>query len=166
MHREIDTAGEPFRPSSALGLYLFTALVGALLAADLWPLVANWLSGQGVSTYSWSQSLYGFRLSLIAAVVGGARVLYTSLESLFEGRIGSDLALAIACLAAILIREPLVAAEVVFIGLIGECLEAFTFDRTRKPPCASSTELFPHPLLGAPRRRGRTHATQSEPASR
>ena len=142
MHREIDTAESPFRPSSALGLYVFTALVGALLFADLWPLVSRWLQAQGVGTYSWPQSVYGFRLSLIAAVLGGARVLYTSLESLFEGRIGSDLALAIACLAAILIREPLVAAEVVFIGLVGECLEAFTFARTRRA-LTQLAELFP-----------------------
>src|SRR5262249_46513066 len=33
---------------------------------------------------------------------------------------------------AILLREPLVAAEVVFIGLVGECLESFTFERTQR----------------------------------
>src|SRR5262249_10597721 len=47
-------------------------------------------------------------------------------------RIGADLALAIACVAAILIGEPLVAAEVVLIGMIGECLEGITFERTRR----------------------------------
>src|SRR5262249_12621916 len=46
--------------------------------------------------------------------------------------VGADLALAIACVAAILLREPLVAAEVVFIGMIGECLEGFTFERTQR----------------------------------
>src|SRR5262249_43428367 len=45
---------------------------------------------------------------------------------------GADLALAIACIAAILINEPLVAAEVVFIGMVGECLESFTFERTQR----------------------------------
>src|SRR5262249_55015780 len=78
----------------------------------------------------------------IAAVIGGARVLYNSLESLFEGRIGSDLALAIACLAAIVLKEPLVAAEVVFVGLVGECLEAFTFARTQHA-LGKLAELFP-----------------------
>ena len=88
------------------------------------------------------RALFGFRYALIAAVIGGARVLYGSLESLFEGRIGADLALAIASLAAILIDEPLVAAEVVFIGLAGECLEAFTFARTQNA-LGKLAELFP-----------------------
>ena len=142
MHREISHAKEPFRSESPLGLYLLTAIVGGLLALDLWPLLGNWLKGQGVETESWSREVFGFRYALIAAIIGGARVLYSSLESLFEGRIGSDLALAIACLAAILIREPLVAAEVVFIGLAGECLEAFTFARTQNA-LGKLAELFP-----------------------
>ena len=142
MHRELNTAGEPFRSDSPVGLYALTALVGGLLAADLWPLLAGWLRGQGLETVSWQQEVYGFRYALIAAVIGGARVLYNSLESLFEGRIGSDLALAVACLAAILIKEPLVAAEVVFIGLAGECLEAFTFARTQRA-LGQLAELFP-----------------------
>ena len=142
MHREVSHTDDPFRSESPLGLYLLTAIVGGLLAADLWPPLANWLRAQGVETYSWPREIYGFRYSLIAAVIGGARVLYGSLEALFEGRIGADLALAIACLAAILIREPLVAAEVVFIGLLGECLEAFTFARTRNS-LGKLAELFP-----------------------
>src|SRR5581483_9972958 len=142
MHRELSTADEPFRPASPLGLYALTALVGGLLAADLWPLAAGWLKGQGVDAYTWPRELAGYRYALIAAVVGGARVLYGSLESLFEGRVGSDLALAIACLAAIVLREPVVAAEVVFIGLAGECLEAFTFARTQRA-LGKLAELFP-----------------------
>jgi Cu+-exporting ATPase len=142
MHRELSTVDEPFRPASPLGLYALTALVGALLAADLGPLLAGWLKGQGIDSYTWPRELYDYRYALVAAVIGGARVLYNSLESLFEGRIGSDLALAIACLAAIVLREPVVAAEVVFIGLAGECLEAFTFARTRRA-LGKLAELFP-----------------------
>src|SRR4051812_49303110 len=127
MHREISTVDDPFRSESPLGLYLFTAVVGALLGADLWPVVAGWLKGQGAEVYSWQREAYGFRYALVAAVLGGARVLYTSLEALFEGKVGSDLALAIAALAAIVLKEPVVAAEVVFVGLVGECLEAYTF---------------------------------------
>src|SRR5215217_2615081 len=114
MHREFDTAKEPFRSDAPLGLYLVTALVGGLLAADLWPFVAGWLKNQGVDSYTWGQELYGYRYALIAAVIGGARVLFNSLDSLSEGRIGADLALAVACMAAILLGKPLVAAEVVF----------------------------------------------------
>src|SRR4051812_8478416 len=117
MHRELNTADAPFRAEAPLGLYALTALVGGLLAADLWPLLAGWLQSQGLDTYTWPPTLLGYRLALIAAVIGGARVLYNSLESLFEGRIGADLALAVATLAAIILREELVAAEVVFIGL-------------------------------------------------
>jgi Cu+-exporting ATPase len=142
MHREISHVNEPFRSESPLGLYFLTGILGCLMVADLGPLVGSWLRSQGVESYSWSRELFGFRYALIAAVIGGARVLYSSLESLFAGRIGSDLALAIACLAAILIREPLVAAEVVFIGLAGECLEAFTFARTQNA-LGKLAELFP-----------------------
>jgi len=171
MHREISHTNDPFRTESPLGLYLLTALVGSLLFADLWPLLADWLASQGLETYTWSREVAladlwpaftrwldsqgltayrglwelfttPFRYSLLAAVLGGSRVLYGSLEALFEGRIGADLALAIACLAAILIREPLVAAEVVFIGLAGECLEAYTFARTQNA-LGKLAELFP-----------------------
>lgn len=171
MHREISHTNDPFRTESPLGLYVLTALVGALLLADLWPLVAGWLTTQGLETYTWSREVAladlwpgltrwldaqglaayrglwelfttSFRYSLLAAMLGGSRVLYGSLEALFEGRIGADLALAIACLAAILIREPLVAAEVVFIGLAGECLEALTFARTQNA-LNKLAELFP-----------------------
>ena len=142
MHRELNTADEPFRSPSPVGLYALTAVVGGLLAADLWPLLAGWLAGQGLDSYTWEPQVGGFRYALLAAVIGGGRVLYNSLERLFEGRIGSDLALAVACLAAIVLREELVAAEVVFIGLAGECLEAYTFARTRRA-LGSLAELFP-----------------------
>lgn len=142
MHRELNTADEPFRTKAPLGLYALTALVGGLLAADLGPQLAAWLAGQGLDTWTWTPQLVGYRFALLAAVIGGARVLYNSLESLFDGRIGADLALAIACLAAIVLKEELVAAEVVFIGLVGECLEAFTFARTHRA-LGSLAELFP-----------------------
>ncbi|MFO0796298.1 MAG: cation-translocating P-type ATPase family protein [Gemmataceae bacterium] len=142
MHREISGADEPFRPQSPVGLYALTALVGALLAADLGPPLVGWLAGFSIELPTWNRELFGYRFALLAAVVGGARVLYNSLESLFDGRIGSDLALAVACLAAILLREELVAAEVVFIGLAGECLEAVTFARTQRA-LGSLAELFP-----------------------
>jgi Cu+-exporting ATPase len=143
MHREFDPADQPFAPRSALGLYLLTALVGGLLAADLWPLVAGWLAGLGLELPTWqTREVYGYRFALIAAVIGGAKSLYSSLERLTEGRVGTDLAIAIAAIAAILIGEPIVAAEVVFIALVGECLEAVTFDRTQRA-LRKLAELFP-----------------------
>ncbi len=132
MHREISHTDEAFHQESNRALYLLTGLIGLLIGLDLWPAVAAWLRPQGLDLPSWSREFYGpYRFALLAAVLGGARILYGSVESLLEGRLGADLALAIACIAAILIGEPLVAAEVVFIGMVGECLESITFARTQ-----------------------------------
>lgn len=132
MHREISHADHEFAPESNFALYVLTALLGLLIGIDIWPAFAAWLSNQGLSLPSWSREWFGYRVALIAAVLGGARVLYSSLEGLLEGRIGADLALAIACIAAILFNKPLVAAEVVFIGMVGECLESITFARAQR----------------------------------
>jgi Cu+-exporting ATPase len=142
VHRQLNTSDEPFRSEAPLGLYALTALVGGLLFADVERYFAGWLQAVGVDVPAWEPMAFGYRFALIAAVIGGARVLYNSLESLFDGRIGADFALAIACLAAIVLKEELVAAEVVFIGLAGECLEAITFARTRRA-LGSLAELFP-----------------------
>ncbi len=131
MHREINHGDPVFARQSNLALYLLTALVGVLIGLDLWPPLARWIGSFGPVLPTWPQEIYGYRIALLAAIAGGARILFGSLESLMEGRLGADLALAIACVAAILINEPLVAAEVVFIGMLGECLEAFTFNRAQ-----------------------------------
>src|SRR6187399_3202543 len=99
-----------------------TVLVGLLLGADV-------VLGLAGSEYA---RPYGVSLSLLAAMIGGGRVVYLALAALFEGRIGADIALAIACVAAAVLGEYFVAAEVVFIALVGECLEAFTFDRAQR----------------------------------
>ena len=125
MHREISHAGNNLQPESRLFLYLLTAVLALLIGADLW----LWLStgGEQIDLFGWR-----FRLALVPALLGGARILYGSLDSLFEGRIGADLAIAVACGAAILARRPEVAEEVVFVGLLGECLEHLTFERTQR----------------------------------
>src|SRR5262245_43604685 len=142
MHRELTHADEAFaRPSNA-GLYAFTAVIGLLIARDLWPIVAGFLLSAGIDVGTWSYKFFGYRYALFAAVLGGARILYSALDSLFSGRLGTDLAIALACIAAILIDEPLVAAEVVFIALAGECLEAWTFARTQRG-IHKLVEVFP-----------------------
>jgi Cu+-exporting ATPase len=104
-------------------VYVLTAVVGILLGADI-------LIGT-VADPAWMayRTLFGFRLALLAAVLGGARILYHTLEGLLSGKIGADLALTIACLAAILLGEHSVAALVVFIALCGESIEGYTVDR-------------------------------------
>ncbi len=99
-----------------------TIVVGLLLGADL--ILRIW-GGE------WRQP-FGVSLSLVAALIGGGRVVYLALAALFEGKIGADIALAVACVAAGVLGEYFVAAEVVFIALVGECLEAFTFDRAQR----------------------------------
>ena len=143
MHREFDPTTEPLRYRPPLGLYALTAGVVTLVGLDLWPLLAGGFEPLGVELPApASRDLLGFRFALWAAVVGGARTLYSALERLTEGRVGADLAVALACVAAILLGEPLIAAEVVVISLVGECLEAVTFGRTQSA-LHSLNELFP-----------------------
>ena len=138
MHREINHTDATFAPANPVPLYLFTGLIGLFLALHLGPAVAALF---GVAP-PWPGEIFGIRFAYFAAVIGGARIVYGSLTSLAEGRVGADLALAIACVAALWMVEPLVAAEVVFIGLFGECLEAFTFDRTQRA-VRKIVEVFP-----------------------
>ncbi len=137
MHREISHIDETFHQESQAGLYVLTGVIGLLIGLDLWPAFAGWLGPKlGVALPSLIEGIpiagTTLRFALIAAMIGGVRILVTSAEGLLAGKLGADLALALAVLAAILINQPLVAAEVVFIGMVGECLEAFTFQRTQR----------------------------------
>jgi Cu+-exporting ATPase len=107
-----------FRP-----LYGLTAVVAALVAAD----VLFWWLG-----YEDLRNPLGVNLALAAAVIGGARIIYAAVIGIFEGKIGADLALAIALAAAIFLGKYWVGAEVVLIAMIGESLEAITFSRTHR----------------------------------
>ncbi|MFM8581055.1 MAG: heavy metal translocating P-type ATPase, partial [Planctomycetaceae bacterium] len=117
-------------------LYALTLAVGLLLGADV-------LLG-AVGTPEWLawRQIAGFRLALLAAVLGGSRILFQTLDGLFQGRVGADLALSIACLAAILLGEPQVAALVVLIALVGESLEGYTVDRAVQA-LRGACDLFP-----------------------
>jgi Cu+-exporting ATPase len=140
MHREISHADSAFASERNIALYVMTALIGLIIGLDLWPQLVRWAGWSALPT--WPEEILGWRIALIAAVLGGARIVFTSLEGLFEGRVGADLALAVACVAAILLKEPLVAAEVVFIGMVGECLEDITFARTKRA-VGKLVEVFP-----------------------
>jgi Cu+-exporting ATPase len=133
MHREITHADQTFQHESRVFLYFLTSLVGLLLFAHFWPPLADWIGRWALSLPRWPYKLYDDKtLALIAALLGGVRILYLSLEALSEGRLGADLAIALATVAAILAGKADVAAEVVFVGLLGECLEHWTFARTQK----------------------------------
>ncbi len=131
MHREISHADTTFTQEPRLELRALLVLLAGLVVADLWPAWVDWLGAWGLGLPTWPREIFGQRFALVAAVLGGARTLYGALESLLQGRVGADLAVAIAVLAAILLQEPLVAAEVLIIGLIGELLEDWTFRRTQ-----------------------------------
>jgi Cu+-exporting ATPase len=131
LHREYDPAQmaighhhdhEHDHDSERRTLLATMAVVGFFLGLDLI------LPALGVSY----RRPFGISPALIAAVIGGGRVVYLALAALLEGRVGADIALAIACVAAALLGEYFVAAEVVFIALVGECLEAFTFARAQR----------------------------------
>ncbi len=81
----------------------------------------------------WGRRLpLGLSLALVAAILGAVYIVYGALQALLQRRIGADLALAQASLAALVLGQPFVAAEVVFIALLGEVLEAWTFSRARR----------------------------------
>ncbi|MHB1561297.1 MAG: cation-translocating P-type ATPase family protein [Isosphaeraceae bacterium] len=109
-----------------------TVVVGVLIAADL---------VLGLLGSPW-QRPFGVPLSLIAAVIGGGRVVYLAILGLLERSIGADVALAIACVAAAILGETFVAAEVVFIALVGECLEGVAFDRAKRA-IGSLLDVYP-----------------------
>ena len=87
---ETGSVGDDTALAAVAPLYLLTATVGLLLAADA--ALSVWLPPGG----EWWRAPWGYRLALYAAVLGGSRLLYHSLENLLAGRFGADLALTIA----------------------------------------------------------------------
>src|SRR5689334_1706662 len=105
MHREISHTDSLHDHESNTPLYLLTGLLALLLGLDLFWYLQAWMGDP--SRLPEPYLVFGIvQLSMIAAVLGGARVLYVSLLHLFEGKLGADFALAIACVAAIFLREP------------------------------------------------------------
>lgn len=119
-------------PDPAIPLYVLTAAVGLLLGID------TLLTTLDLPAWNVYRSPFGFRLALLAALLGGARIFYQSIDSLSQWRIGADLALTLACFAAIVMGEPAVAALVVFIALCGESLEGYIGSRATQ----AITSLF------------------------
>src|SRR5262245_50545931 len=61
-------------------LYALTALMGVLIGGEV---VFGWLGWE-----SW-RAPWGVSLALVAAVIGGSRIVYGALEALFRGSIGA-----------------------------------------------------------------------------
>src|SRR5262245_58440907 len=99
MHRELSYADSAFQRESNLSLYALTALIGLLISLDLWPLLAGWIDPAQSWLPTWRNEFDGYRVyALCAAVLGTFRAAYGSLARLPEGRVGADLAIAIAAL--------------------------------------------------------------------
>src|SRR2546425_4546245 len=123
MQHKIDPE-DALRLPSFRWLYALTAALGVLIVGHL-ILVAL--------RYTGDRRPFGIvDLALFAAVLGGARIVYGALLGLFEGNVGADLALAVAVLAALMLRGYWGGAEVVFIAMVGESLEATTFSRAHR----------------------------------
>jgi len=107
-------------------------------------LLLTLLVGAGLVAYLTGSitSIRGFDLAMLLALFGGFPIYYSSLTSLLKRKITADLAVSIAAFAALYLGYTgagpysenmyLVAAEVIFIMLIGESLENFAVGRTRK----------------------------------
>ncbi len=115
-------------------------------------LLLTLLVGVGLAAYVTGsvESIYGFDLAMVLTLVGGFPIYVEALRALAKRKISADLAVSLAAFAAIYVayrqRDPTmyaVAAEVIFIMLIGEALEHFAVDRTRAG-IASLLALRPH----------------------
>ncbi len=102
--------------SVSLNYIIFTAIIGLLLLLNLVGIFRTFL---------------GINTAIILTLIGGYKIFYGAVESLFKRKISVDLAIALAAAAALAINQYLAAAEVIFIMLIGEALESFAVDRTR-----------------------------------
>jgi Cu+-exporting ATPase len=115
-------------------------------------LLLTLLVGLGLAAYVTGsvESIYGFDLAMVLTLVGGFPIYFGALSALAKRKISADLAVSLAAFAALYVayqaRDPgmyAVAAEVIFIMLIGEALEHFAVDRTRAG-IASLLALRPH----------------------
>lgn len=96
-------------------------------------LLLTFLVGAGLASYlvEGVRTIRGLDLAVLLAVVGGLPIWGAAIRGLLARRLSASLAVALAAVGALAIGEAAVAAEVVFIMLIGEALEHFAVDRTR-----------------------------------
>jgi len=69
--------------------------------------------------------------AVAATVILGFPIVYACVSDLLEGKVSAELTVAVAAMAALLLREYTAAGEVVFIARLGEALEGVAVRRTR-----------------------------------
>ena len=74
--------------------------------------------------------ILGIDTAIILTLLAGYKTFQRAIGELLEKRISADLAICIAAVAALSVGEYLVAAEAMFIMLVGEGLEAYAAGRT------------------------------------
>ena len=112
----------------------FTAFVGFLLllnATDLFSSIPIPFTGIGVDT------------AILLTFLAGYKTFYNTIGGLMERKISADVAICIAAPAALTVGEYLVAAEAMFIMLVGEGLEAYAAGRT-EAAIERFVEQLPH----------------------
>jgi len=97
------------------GYFAFAAAVGVLL-------LLNWLG-----TF---KTIFGLDTAILLTLIAGYKIFFNAIAGLLERKISADLAIAIAAIAGLAVGEYLAAAEVMFIMVIGEGLEAYAAGRT------------------------------------
>ncbi len=112
----------------------FTAFIGLLLllnATDLFSSIPLPFTGIAVDT------------AILLTFLAGYKTFYNTIGGLMERKISADVAISIAALAALTVGEYLVAAEAMFIMLVGEGLEAYAAGRT-EAAIERFVEQLPH----------------------
>ena len=97
------------------GYFAFAAVVGILL-------LLNWLG-----TF---KTIFGLDTAILLTLIAGYKIFFNAIAGLLERKISADLAITIAAIAGLAVGEYLAAAEVMFIMVIGEGLEAYAAGRT------------------------------------
>ena len=103
-------------PGSLWREIAFTAIVGLLLLLNV---------------LGWFRTIWGWNTAIFITLIGGHKIFLEAFRGVLRREISADLAVAIAAICALFIKQYVAAAEVIFIMLIGESLESFAVDRTR-----------------------------------
>src|SRR6202140_5642112 len=112
--RKENTIGDS-QISPLLSEYGFAAFVGLLLLLNL------------TGTF---KTIFGLDTAIFITLLAGYKTFYNSVAALLEKKISADLALCVAVIAALSVREYLAAAEAMFIVMVGEGLESYAAGRT------------------------------------